>query len=235
VRKPKVRVPLSVEAVECRKAPTSLVPVLTTGVLNAVAADVHRVMGALARDHNVARAGARLDALASRVPFGQRDLAPLWRADLASVNPGVPGSGLAAQARMVRDLYQDVVQEVQAGAFRVVGRGSQVFNAHAPGVGAQSVASVNLANRTGFSITVTAFLNSGNPRPSITRTIPNNTTALFDFGTGNNAYISLNVMRTNNPQSPPPLVNYTLTRPVSGYNGATFTVSVFAGYFSIGF
>lgn len=236
VRKPKVRVPLSVEAVESRNAPSGLVPVLTMFTLNSVAADVHRVMGTLAKNHNFVQAGQRLNALSSRIPFGRRDLAPAWQSDLASVSRAVPGSGLAAQTQMVRDLYQDVLQGVQSGAFRVTGRGSEVFYSHGLGSPpvASSVASVNVRNNTGFSITVTAFLNSGNPRPSITRTIPSNTAAPFDFGTNNNAFIALNVMQTNNPQSPPPLVNYTLNRPVSGYNGATFTVSVFAGYFSIG-
>jgi hypothetical protein len=54
---------------------------------------------------------------------------------------------------------------------------------------------------------------------------------LFDFGSNTNNFISLNVSRTGSSQ--PPQANVNLNRPISGYSGKPFTVSVFGGRFSV--
>ena len=68
---------------------------------------------------------------------------------------------------------------------------------------------------------------------TFTKPIANKNSALFDFGSSTNNFITINVSRSDGLQPPPPRLNIMLSRPISGYNGVSFTVSVFAGRFSV--
>jgi hypothetical protein len=217
---------------EPRALPSGVLPVLTMRAYNAVIADVRNVMGTLAKTHNVNAAGASLTLVSSEVPFGRQQLSPVWRRDLSIYSAQIPGSGLLMQRTILLDLNQYILAGVRGGKFAVTGPGSAAFYRPGQGVGAPAVSedSVTIMNSTGLSITVTATL-AGNRQP-ITRTIANGKSALFDFGSSTNNFITINVSRSDGLQPPPPL-NTILSKPVSGYNGASFTVSVFAGLFSV--
>src|SRR5262249_9519561 len=128
-----------------------------------------------------------------------------------------------------------VLNGVSAGEFAVTGPGSAAFDRPngrvGPGAPAVSKDSVTVVNSTGLTITVSATL-GGNPRP-ITKQIAKNGSAPFDLGASTNNSITINISRSDGLQPPPPRLNNTLNRPISGYNGRSFTVSVFAGRFSV--
>jgi hypothetical protein len=223
---------LQVEALEPRGLLSGLTPVLTMSTFDAVVASVDRAMEILAATNNVRRVEASLANLASKIPFGRRELLPSWQGDLAVADPRVPGSALAAEQRMIGDLDADVVRGVASGELRVTGHAAAAFSRLAQ-LPAANVASVNIGNNTGRSITVTATLTGTVPPQMLTRTIANNGTALFDFGSNGTNYISINVRRSDGLQPPPPLTNYVLNRPISGYNGKLFTITVFANLYSV--
>jgi hypothetical protein len=230
LRKPrKTRFALEVEAVEPRRLPSGLTPVLTTQTYQAVVAAVEEVTTNLARTHDLGRAAASLAHLSARVPFGVRQLAPTWINTLAGYNPQVPDSAIATEQHLLADLKGDVVAGVDAGEFRLTGPGAAAIlgSVRAPQV---SLDSVTIVNQTGRNITVTAFLN--NTQRTLTKTIANGGSPLFDFGTSTGNPISLSVRRADGGQPPAP-ANFLLGRPVTGYNGKRFTVGVFAGFFTI--
>jgi hypothetical protein len=228
VRK-KNKVTPRVEVVEARRLPSGVTPVLTTHTYETVVADVERIATRLARTQNVAQAAASLEKLSTKLPFGLRQLDPVWNAALAGYNPQVPGSAAATEQLLLTDLKRDVADGIATGEFRLAGPGAAAL---ARSLRSQvSADSVTIANRTGLTITATAVLN-GTGR-SLTRTIGNGGSMPFDFGTSTNNFISLNVARADGRTPPPPRTNISLPRPISGYNGTTFTVSVFGGLFSV--
>lgn len=231
MRRSSGRATLQVEAVEGRLLLSGVTPVLTSRRYDTVVAVVEQVVSNLVRTDDTARATARLRTLSARIPFGSRQLAAAWMSDLASYDPAVPGSGPATQTLLLADLDRDIAAGVAAGAIRVTGRHAPAFSR--PGVGApqSSLDSVRIANNTSLTLVVTVTLN--NTGRSIPKTIPSNQApVLFDFGTATGNFMTINV-RNANGGSPPPYTTG-LNRPISGYNGALFTVSVFAGYFSVG-
>jgi hypothetical protein len=214
---------------ERRWLPSGVTPVLTTHTYDTVVADVGHVVSNLVRTHDTARAMDRLSTLSARVPFGSRQLAAAWTSDLASYDPIVPGSGQATKQRLLADLNRDVAAGVAAGAIRVTGRLAPVFSR--PGLGApqSSLDSVRIDNKTGFGISATVVLN--NTGRSIPMTIAPSGVALYDFGTATGNFMSISIRRTTGT-SPPPY-STGLNRPIGGYNGTLFSVSVFAGLFSV--
>jgi hypothetical protein len=235
MRNPGARVSLRVEAMESRELLAVATPVLTMHTVNTVVADVKTVVGALAKTHDFGAARTGLTNVSSEVPFGRRQLSPTWLADLGIYNARVPGSGLAMQKQILNDLNLYILGGVGSGKFRVIGPGSAAF--HRPGLGgvgapAVSTASVTIVNNTGYNITVAASLNGTSQ--SITRQIANNGSALFDFQSSSTNFISVNIARTDGGQPPPPSLGNRLSRPISGYHGASFPISVFAGLFSVG-
>ena len=228
-KKPRPRVRLDVEEAEPRQLLSGLTPVLTTAGYDAVAEGVARAVEGLAATHDTALAAGRLAALSSRIPFGASQLAPGWGVALATYQAGVPGSGLATERLLLADLKRDVAAGVVGGELRVVGPASAAFPRSTLAAPRASLDSVKIQNSTGFTITATVKLS--NTTRSITQTIANNGTLPFDFQSSTGNYMTITVKNANG-QSPPPYTT-NLNRPYSGYNGKSFTVTVFSGYFAV--
>jgi|GEM_PF-5158902 len=230
MRGPMSRAMLQVEAMEERWLPSGVTPVLTSQMYDTVVAGVTQVVASLVRTQDAARAADRLRSLSTRIPFESSQLASTWMSDLESYNPAVPGSGRATAKRLLADLKQDVSAGVAAGAIRVIGRHTAAFPRPRLGAPLASLDSVRVANNTSLTLVVTVTLN--NTGRSIPKTIPSNgPPVLFDFGTATGNFMNINI-RNANGTSPPPYTTG-LNRPISGYNGTLFGVSVFAGYFSV--
>lgn len=228
VRKARKGLKPTVEAVEKRWLPSGMVPTLTTQVYRNVVMAVDRAVRDLARSHDVARASEALNAIASKIPDGKEQLAPVWNADLAGYDPRVRGSAVKIRQRLLNDLRADVAAGVAQDEFDLVGPGAHALLGSKPQA---SLDSVTIVNKTGYDITVTVFLNSTPQR--ITNPIANNQQKLFDFNSSTNNFMTLNVARVNNQQPPPPRNGINLNRPIGGYNGKPFTISVVQGFFSV--
>jgi hypothetical protein len=216
---------------EPRELLTGVLPVLTVREYDAVVVEVRDVVGALARSHNFNRAEAALARVAAQIPFGTQRLLPVWLSDLGIYSARIHGSGLVMEGQILKDLKQDVVTGVTDGLFTVTGPGSSAFLRSGLGAPAVSVASVTVKNSTGLNITATAFLNGTTQQ--ITRAIGVNGSALFDFGSSSNNFITLNIQRSDGLRPPPPSIGNILNRPIGGYNGKLFTITVFANLFSV--
>lgn len=207
---------------------------LSTHTYNMVVASLQRTVANLIRTHDVDQAKSSLTNIAAMVPSGSQDLGPAWLNALERYNPAAHGSGVAITKQLLKDLREDVVEGVAAGDLKVTGPDGPIFTrlANRSGLGApQSAAdSVTIANNTGLNITVTANLQGTNK--SITRTIGIRGSIPFNFGSNTNNYISVTIRRTDNGSPPSPYTT-TLNRPISGYHGKLFTVSVFNGFFSV--
>jgi hypothetical protein len=229
-RDSKSKIALHVEEVEARQLPSGVTPVLTTHTLAAVVAGVERVATNLARTDNVAQAAASLERLSSKLPFGLRQLDPAWTLALAGFNAQVPGSAVAIEHQLLTDLKRDLATGIATGEFRLTGPGAATIS-RSLGAPLASLDSVTIANKAGLNITVTAALKT--TARTLTRTIASGSSLLIDFTTSTGNFISINVARADGRTPPPPLSNLVLNRPISGYNGKSFTVSVFAGFFSV--
>ena len=101
---------------------------------------------------------------------------------------------------------------------------------------APSLDSVRIQNTTGLALLVTVHLKVPQiQQPWITETIPvqGSSIVLFNFGTATNAFMTMDVSRADGGQTPPPWTNLNLSQPLSGYNGALFTISLFGPYFNV--
>jgi hypothetical protein len=201
-------------------------PVLTMDEYRAAVAEIREVMGTLAETGDLGEARADLGEVAAELPSGRRQLLPEWRGELRTYDRRVAGSGLALQRRLLQDLDQAIRDGVAAGRFEVAGPGATAFRSPGP---AASVASVTVVNNTALNLTVVATLNGTSQ--SITRPIAARGSAPFDFGSNSPNFITVVVRRSDGLQPPPPATRV-LDRPVGGYHGKSFTVSVFAERFS---
>jgi hypothetical protein len=235
----------SVESMEQRSLPSAALPVLTTRTVNAVVVDISRVVGTLAKNNDFARAASVLTRAASKIPYGAHQLAPELRADLESARMVSPSTAAETRKELLGDVYQYVINGAQNGTFRVVGAGSAIYYVLSPGQGpggtignpppTANADAVNIQNATGQAIQVTVRLNtSGNP-PQITQTIPatGQTTLPFNFGTSTNAFMTMSVSTANGSRPPYPLTNYQLSKPINGYFGTLFTVTILGQYFAV--
>lgn len=222
---------LRVETMESKELLSGGLPVLTMQAYNAVVGDVENVMGTLAKTHDFRAAQFSLTKLSSRIPFGRQELSPTWVGDLGIYSPQAPRSGLKMQRQILGDLNLYIEGGVGAGTFRVVGRGSAVFGGPQFKSPAVSAASVRIVNNTGLNITVVATLNGTAQR--ITRQIPNTNTALFDFQSSSGNFISINISQTNGRTPPPPLF-VGLNKPIGGYFGKSYPITLFGGVYSVG-
>lgn len=92
---------------------------------------------------------------------------------------------------------------------------------------------VRIQNNTGFPIHVTARLMVPDvQKPTISRQIrPNGAVDTFSFGRHRDDFIWVEIRRVGS-HSPPPLA-ITLNKPISGYHGALFRVSMTGDYFNV--
>ena len=97
-----------------------------------------------------------------------------------------------------------------------------------------SLDSVTIQNTTGLALVVTVHLEvSQFQQPLITETIPaqGNSIVLFNFGTATNAFMTMDMSLADGGQTPPPFTNVSLSQPISGYNGALFSISLIRSLF----
>jgi hypothetical protein len=237
VRKLKGRVAPRVEALESRECLSGASPVFTMRAYRVVTAEIRGIVRALARTHDVDRARTALTLVASQVPYGRQQLLPAWQDDLATVGGRGGGFARILKKALIMDLKQDLVAGVAAGLFDVIGPGSSAFHHKGLGGGgaggglASSIASVTLVNNTGLNLTVTASLNGTSQ--TITKPIGANSSALFDFGSSSTNSISISIRRSDGLQPPPSRMGILLNRPIGGYQGKSFGISVFANLFSV--
>jgi hypothetical protein len=224
---------------------SSAAPLLSRHALGVVVREVKAIVSTLAKTGDTVQANAQLTALSSQIPSGSVALASAWQNDIALFRPHSPGSIMTTEKRILGDLYRDI-QGGAAGASSPVSSSGPTTSA-APIVGTAvaptpqptpSLDSVRIENTTGLALVVTVHLEvPQNHQPAITETIPaqGTTTALFDFGSATNVFMTMDVSRADGSQSPPPFTNINLAQPISGYNGTLFTISLFGPYFNVAF
>ncbi len=226
---------------------------LSQHALTGVVRDVRAIMSTLAKTKDTGQAGAHLTRLSSRIPSGEEGLAPAWQSDIGLYRPHSARSIIATERLILGDLYR-YVQDGVGGANPPVsgsgsstastpghGSGSTTTPGHVPGgtttpVPAVSLDSVKIQNTTGLVLRVTVDLATPHtPQPFITEIIPaqGGTIALFDFGKATNAFMTMDVSLADGGQTPPPFTNVSLSQPISGYDGALFTISLFGSYFNV--
>lgn len=233
----KKRVSPGVEMVESRVLPSAAPVLISTAMLKSVAREVRAIMVNLAATGNVTQAGAELAHLSTRIPSGPEGLAPTWQADLALYRPHRAASVTLVQRRILGDLSQFVQSGTVTGPIGTTspspGQGGGCPILPAP---LASLDSVTIQNTTGLALRVTVHLQVPQvQKPYISKVIPaqGQTSALFNFGTATNAFMTIDVSRADGGQSPPPLNGVSLDQPMNGYNGTPFTVSIFGSYFNI--
>jgi hypothetical protein len=233
----------SVDIIESRVLLSTAVPLLSKHALSGVVHDVKAIVSTLAKTQDTVQASAHLTGLSSRIPSGPEGLAPSWRSDIGLYHAHSARSVIATERRILGDLYRYVQAGVDGGNRPVTGSGSATSTTPGPGTGgtatpvpAPSLDSVRIQNTTGLALLVTVHLKvPQTPQPWITETIPAQGSSIvsFDFGTATNAFITMDVSRADGGQTPPPFTNISLSQPLSGYNGALFTISLIGPYFNI--
>ncbi len=238
-----------VDVMEARTLLTTAAPLLAVRALDGVVHEVRSIMGRLVRTGDTGRATAALSTLSSTIPLGTQYLAPAWRSDIALYRSHVPGSAAATQRRLLDALYLYDQLAVGGGESPVTGPGATSPTGQTPAAGgsgnsggtgapapALSLDSVTIQNTTGQALLVTVYLRVPQvQQPWITQVIPANDTqaVAFNFGTSTGSFMTMNVSLASGSQSPPPLSNLSLDQPIGGYNGTSFTISLFGPYFNI--
>jgi hypothetical protein len=220
---------------------TAATSLLSPHALRGVVQDVKANMSTLARSGDTNQASHQLTELSSKIPSGPEGLAPLWQKDLGLYDPRAMGSIAAARRRILGDLNHFVRHGGDNPPVTDSGSTTSPPAAKGPSGGGGHVAtpsldSVSIRNTTGLALLVTVHLDVPQvQKPWITETIPaeGNTTLAFDFGTATDAFITVDIRRADGLQSPPPFTDFSLPRPMDGYNGASFTISVFGSFFDV--
>jgi hypothetical protein len=243
MRRTKMSVSPSVDVMEPRVLPSTAAPLLSQHAMSGVVRDVRAIMSTLAKTKDTVQASAHLTRLSSRIPSGPEGLAPSWRSDIGLYRPHSARSIITTQRRILGDLYRYVQGGVDGSNPPVTGSSSTTSTSPGQGAGgtatplpALSLDSVRIQNTTGLALVVTVHLEvSQFQQPSITETIPAQGSSIvpFDFGTATNAFMTMDMSRADGGQTPPPFTNLSLSQPMSGYNGALFTISLFGPYFNV--
>jgi len=243
MRRRKMSVLPSVDVMEPRVLLSTAAPLLANHALSGVVRDVRAIMSTLAKTEDTVQASAHLTGLSSRIPSGPEGLAPSWRSDIGLYRPHSAKSIITTERRILGDLYRYVQDGVDGGNRPVTGLGSTTSTTPGQGTGgtatpvpAPSLDSVRIQNTTGLALLVTVHLKVPQiQQPWITETIPAQGSSIvpFDFGTATNAFMTMDVSRADGGQTPPPWTNISLSQPISGYNGALFTISLFGPYFNV--
>jgi len=244
MRRTKMGFSPSVDVMEPRVLLSTAAPLLSKPALSGVVRDVKAIMSTLAKTEDTVQASAQLTTLSSRIPSGPEGLAPSWRSDMGHYRPHSARSIITTERRILGDLYRYVQGGFDGGNPQVTGSGSTTFTTPGQGTGgtttppvpAPSLDSVTIQNTTGLALLVTVHLKVPQiQQPYITETIPaqGSSTVLFNFGTATNAFMTMDMSRADGGQTPPPFTNVSLSQPISGYNGALFSISLIGPYFNV--
>jgi hypothetical protein len=245
----------TVDVAEPRLLLSATAPLSSASPLARVVHEVKAIVNNLAKTDDMVQASANLSSLASQIAPSSNQLAAWWQHDVALYRRGSPRSVIATQQRIVSDLRHFLQATARGTSQPVTGTGSTTAGAPTQGTTTTptptptgtstsspattpSLDSVRIENETGLSLTVTVYLDdSQNPEPYITETIPaqGNPTVLFNFGTSTGAFMTMNISRSDNLQSPAPFDNVQLSQPLGGYDGTLFTISLLGPYFNVGF
>jgi hypothetical protein len=120
--RPRKRLALQVEPLE-RKAllSASTVPVLTQLAYTEVLISLRHYGIGLQQDQSLSNLKSELAIAAARVPFGTKDLLPIWQNDVDGFQHHVPGSAGAMLAKIKADFFAFVEAGVASGAFTTTG------------------------------------------------------------------------------------------------------------------
>jgi hypothetical protein len=198
----------------------------------------------MAKTRDVGRASAALTRLSSRIPFGARDLAPIWRNDVQTYDPHTAGSGKAAETLILGDLYDYVQRGVSGGEFRVFGAGSTiyyVFNRGSVGTSPPSMPvalspdSVRIQNNNNFPLLIT--IKEMGVNPGLTMRIGPKDTVPFDFGSNLGKTLIISGGKDENGRVVAPAfgaAGQQLFMPQGGrYNGALYVLTQFGDTFTV--
>jgi hypothetical protein len=261
MRRTKTSILPSVEVMEPRLLLSIARPLLSKHATSGVVREVRAIVSTLAKTQDTVQASTQLTGLSSHVPSGPEGLAPSWQSDVGLYRPHSARSIAATQKRLIGDLYRFIQRGLDSGNQPVSGPGSTPTPTPGhgtvgtgtptptptPGHGTvgtptpvpmPSLDSVRIQNTTGLALVVTVHLKvSQFQQPRITETISAqaNSTVLFDFGTATNVFMTMDVSRADRGQSPTPFDNIDLSQPLSGYNGALYTISLLGPYFNVTF
>jgi hypothetical protein len=244
VRRMKMGFLPSVDVIEPRVLLSSAAPLLSKPELSGVVRDVKAIVSTLAKTEDTVQASAQLTTLSSRIPSGPEGLAPSWRSDVGLYRPHSARSIITTERRILGDLHRYVQGGVNGGNPPVTGShsttsatlGQGTGGATTPPVPMPSLDSVTIQNTTGLALLVTVHLKVPQfQQPSITETIPaqGNMIVPIDFGTATNAFMTMDISRADGGQTPPPFTDVSLSQPISGYNGALFSISLIGPYFNV--
>jgi hypothetical protein len=252
MRRTKTSILPCVDLMEPRLLLSTAAPLLSKQALSGVVRDVKAIVSTLAKTHDTVQASASLTELSSRLPSGPEELAPSWQSDIGLYRPHSARSIITTERRILGALYNfdqgglDGGNQPATGSGATTstnpgqdpdgttdaGQGSGDTTNPAP---TPSLDSVSIQNTTGLALLVTVHLEVQQlQQPSITETIPAaSSTVLFNFGTATNAFMTMDISLADGGQSPPPFTNVSLSQPLSGYNGALFTISLLGPYFNV--
>jgi hypothetical protein len=260
MRRTKPSILPSVDAMETRLLPSTAGTLLSRHAELAVVREVKAIVNTLARTENTAKASTELTGLSSLIPSISTQLAVSWQSDLGFYRPHSNRSIIAVEKRIVADLY--FYDEIGGGGSGPVsGSGTGSSTAPSQGSGGTSTPSptptptptppptstpspaptlsldsVRIENTTGLTLRVTIQLEVPQvQQPTITETISAQagSIATFNFGSSTGDFMTMDVSAVGGGQNPPSWNNVNLSQPTSGYDGTTFTISLFGPYFSV--
>lgn len=174
------------ETVESRALLSNVLPVLTMRTYGHVRSELNHDLAAAVRTRNLSQLTSSMHELSGQVPFGGKQLFPLWQASLGTYQPKMPGSALALRRELLADLNGYITQGVKSNELRVTGPGSARFSkglgnpASGPigpiSVGRPSNVTVfpNPPVASGSTVPYTVNYNTGYLNGSVTFTIPIN-------------------------------------------------------------
>jgi hypothetical protein len=263
MRRTKTSILPSVDLMEPRLLLSTAAPLLSKHELSGIVREVKAIVSTLAKTGDTVQASTSLTELSSQLASGPEELAPSWQSDISLFRPGSARSIIITERRILGDLHGYVQAGVHGGNQPATGSGTTTANnpsqgtggtanpgqgtggSGAPGQGTgdtsapaptPSLDSVRIQNTTGLSLLVTVHLEVQQiQQPSMTETIPaqGSSSVLFNFGTATGAFMTMDISLANGGQSPPAFTDVSLSEPVSGYNGALFTISLLGPYFNV--
>jgi hypothetical protein len=255
MRRTKKGVSPSLDVMEPRVLLSHAAPLLSRHAMSGVVREVRAIASTQAETRHTVEASAHFARVASRFPSGPEGGTPSLRRVSGHHRAHSARSILAKERRLLGKLYR-AFHGVEGGHRPVTGSGTTTYPTPGYGTGGTtttnppghgmggttapvpvpSLDSVRIQNTTGLALRVTVHLDVPQiQKPWITEVIPaqGSSIVLFNFGTATNAFMTMDVSRADGGQTPPPFTNVSLSQPMSGYNGALFTISLIGPYFNV--